>query len=472
MKLIFRTAALLILSCSFSSAAETAAKQNDYKGAAALLKQIEEQSKESAPAEKPSEAKKLQQDVKEFATNNAALTPLKAATEWLALLDRFLALQVQERFADGSETPLQQNDLLDALPGPAAWNDLRKLVDNRPKQQGSRAASEVALRLLAHTLTGDRSAQTNDVAAIGSLAKTGRNKYLWQNVAQQLNQAALEMSDDPAAVITALEQQLNGAAKSRTPRPLRLPDLVSIAGEEAATTFLRRALRTPNVQISIEEGDEMRSLARRVALELIAELKLPQWQLASSLDGIELFEAMDKKFRDKEQPKLENDPIPSTASPIQLLEATEAADTDYSRQHAEAYYMLGLITRNRAQDAAKVALRLAEQPNVSLPPDAFQSLERSGYSRALNRFFRDLLTEKPELPFWENYFDSAVKAGDSERMVSIARSAAARQDLSESKKAGIHAQLYRALLAADKIDEGIDELRKVLRQPNPRSRSA
>jgi tetratricopeptide (TPR) repeat protein len=49
----------------------------------------------------------------------------------------------------------------------------------------------------------------------------------------------------------------------------------------------------------------------------------------------------------------------------------------------------------------------------------------------------------------------------------VARAAAAREDISASKRAVIHEQLYRALLAADNVDEGIQELRKLISAPSP-----
>jgi hypothetical protein len=431
MRLIFCSIALLASASLISKAADNPSKQQDYKGAAAVLKQVEEQSKGSPPEEKPSESKNLRADLKRFTTNVVSLQAAEAASQWLALFDRFLTNPPAMAFRPGEDmTPIQANDLLQALPGPPAWNDLRKLIDKRPQQPANKATAEIGLRLLAHTLMGDRSAQTNDLAAIGALAKPGPNAYLWQTIARQLNEALLEMSDDPAAILAALDQQVTAAAKSRGPQAIRVPDIVSIAGSEAASTFLRRALRTANIQLDVHEGDETRALARRLAVELINDLKTPQWQLASSLDATDLFEAMDKKFGSKTtKAETETEPVPAQPSAIPFLDAPEM-DSDYSRQQAEAYYMLGLITRNREKDAAKVALRLANLPNVYLPHDAFQQLDRAGYSRALNRFFHDLLSEKPELPFWENYFNVAVKAGDAETMVALARTAASRQELS------------------------------------------
>src|SRR5207244_9106213 len=117
-------------------------------------------------------------------------------------------------------------------------------------------------------------------------AKPGPNAYVWQNISRQLREAILEMSDDPAAILASLDQELRMSADDRNRQQVRIPDLVSIVGEEQASRFLRRALRTSNVELTVEEGDDTKKLARRLATELIDELKTPQWQFAASLDAV------------------------------------------------------------------------------------------------------------------------------------------------------------------------------------------
>src|SRR2546423_1772015 len=125
--------------------------------------------------------------------------------------------------------------------------------------------------------------------------------------------SVVEVSDGPPAILASRDQELRTRADDRNRQQVRIPDLASFAGEEQASRFLRRALRTSNVELTVEEGDDTQKLARRLATELIDELKTSQWQLAASLDAVDLFEALDKKFGRKTQPK--NEEAAPDASP-------------------------------------------------------------------------------------------------------------------------------------------------------------
>ena len=58
----------------------------------------------------------------------------------------------------------------------------------------------------------------------------------------------------------------------------------------------------------------------------------------------------------------------------------------------------------------------------------------------------------------------AAKAGKTDRMLTLARATAARDDLSKAKKTAIHQTLFRALLAAEQIEEGVKEMRRLINE--------
>jgi len=71
---------------------------------------------------------------------------------------------------------------------------------------------------------------------------------------------------------------------------------VPLVCEQRASAFFRRVFTNSTFELSISQGEETRKLARGLALEMVADLKAPQWQLACSLDGGTLFEALEKRF--------------------------------------------------------------------------------------------------------------------------------------------------------------------------------
>ena len=72
---------------------------------------------------------------------------------------------------------------------------------------------------------------------------------------------------------------------------LEVPNLVSLIGAEKTEAFLRKALVAPNVALQFNEPNETSRLAQKLALELMDQLKTPQWGLVNSLDAVELYEA-------------------------------------------------------------------------------------------------------------------------------------------------------------------------------------
>src|SRR6185369_2751285 len=101
-------------------------------------------------------------------------------------------------------------------------------------------------------------------------------------------------SENPDVVLRSLEYQLTTGAGGR--QSVRVPNLVAQVGPEKAEAFLKKALGTANVTLQFSQPNETSRLAQKLALADINRLKSPQWGLINSLDAVELYEAMDKKF--------------------------------------------------------------------------------------------------------------------------------------------------------------------------------
>ncbi len=154
--------------------------------------------------------------------------------------------------------------------------------------------------MIAHTLTGNTPKRAEDLKALDALAKSRNGpeaSYEFRSIFETLNDAILATMDDPEAILRLLESQLGAAGD--TPSSLRVPNLVVLVGPAKAEAFFRKAFKTTRL-IGLEAGAPTHKLATKVALELVNEMPQPQWGMVNSLESVELFEAMDKKFN---QPK-------------------------------------------------------------------------------------------------------------------------------------------------------------------------
>src|SRR6266481_455262 len=101
--------------------------------------------------------------------------------------------------------PLQFSDVLKVLPPPSAWSELEKAVEARPAAEGgAKQKKELALRLIAHTLTRNTARRAEDLKALDAMAKkaTGPEaSYEFVSIFQTLNEAILATMDDPEAIL-------------------------------------------------------------------------------------------------------------------------------------------------------------------------------------------------------------------------------------------------------------------------------
>lgn len=440
------------------------------RGAQAVLNDVVAQTGAPArPVAQPiSESAKLRADLTNFTARASTLAPAAAAREWLVLADRFFKFKPgadlhRPGLGTPGERPLQPNELIGALPPPAAWDELAKAILARPVPAGLKDAREFALRMLAQTLRGDRAAVTAELAKFEALLVAAKRQeaQMFFHAARSVDEALLALSDDPKAIVAGVERQLNAVERERDSgySSIRLPDLVGVLGEAAATPLVRRALVSKARSLDLE-GKATKALARKLALAQVNDLQVARWELVDSLDAVELYEALDKKFT-KAKPA-------GKAGKAAKLEDLERDEDDYggAKSEAQTHYLIGLIARGRAADAAKFARSLGAdgEAHIDVSDDA---LSRAGFARELDNFFHTLLSESPELPFWPTYLQAAAQAGKTDRMLALVRATAAKPGLDAARRAELRAILYRALLAADEVDEGVKELRALLAEQKP-----
>jgi tetratricopeptide (TPR) repeat protein len=450
---------LLLVTVCLSVSASAA---EPLRGAAAILDELaaKANAKDVQPAA-VSPVVKFRANLANFTARAATLAPAAAAQEWLALGDRLAKLYSQRQIADDEfSNPPQFSDMLAALPPPAAWDELAKAVAARPVPAALKDVREFGLRMLAAALTGDRAALATQVAALEKLLLKENTNVARQmaGVTRGFNDYLLALSDDPKAILAALERQIADAERNggNGYRNITLPDLAGIVGEASATPLIERAILTKSRGLSIR-GRATAALAARLALKLADKLQVPRWELVNSPDALELYEALEKKF--------------ARATPAQktledkLAEMQNAGYEDSrSKNSARTFYLLGLITHGRAADAAKLARSMKDgsgefELNLS---HGNVALLRAGFITELDDFFHELLTQDPGVPFWDAYFETAARSGRTERMLALARASIAKPDPAGGVRGGIREKFYRALLAADQVDEAVKELRALI----------
>jgi len=441
-----------------------ASAADSLRGAAAVLDQVSQGGDQAKlPTKPPSETVKLRTDLSNFTAHASTLTPAAAASEWLALADRLAKMPARMRFSAGMDQvpPPQFRELIAALPSPAAWDELARAIAARPAPTTLKDAREVSLRMLGLALTGDRAALAAQSAAFDEMLLKARREEALSliHVSRSINDALLAVSDDPKAILAGVERQLSDSERGRDHgfNSIALPDLVNIVGEAAATPIIERALKSKVRDVTFQ-GKATEALARRLALQSIGDLPVPRWGLVNSLDAVELYEAFDTRFTRT------NAPVAANASDALADLENGVYEDRHLKNTAQTYYLMGLIVNGRKADAAKFTQALKEEDVTGdlLIAAGETALSQAGFTSELDDFLHELLSRNPELPFWQSYFDVAARTGTTDRMLTLARAAAAGPELTSQKRGGIRENLYRALLAADQVEEGVKELRALL----------
>jgi tetratricopeptide (TPR) repeat protein len=435
----------------------------DYVGASAVLQQVQERGAKSTPQTNDMQSR-LRNDLKAFRQNVTNLSPADAAKSWLEFVD--LAAKLQQMQQMGGQNfnsfvqPIQGEDLLAALPPPGAWNELAKAIAARPPAKEDGEMRELGLRLLAATLMGNVQARNLEMTNLEAKASEAdaQASQIYREYLVQFGQTMQEDSDDPNAILNSLERQLDAATRGNPVR-LMVPNLVSQVGTEKADAFLRKALLTPNVSLEFGTPNQTSRLAQKLALELIDQLKMPQWGLVNSLDAVPLYEAMDKRFGTQASSSV----LPGLSTVFDMSQSDFNGDL---KSAAQIYYMLGLISEGRTQDAVAVAKKCKASQDYQFD-NAFQAMDQAGYANELDDFLYELLSQNPTLPFWGEYVQFSAKAGKTERMLALVQSTLNRGDLSENKKVQLRQIYFMALLAADNVDEGVQELRRFIASSAP-----
>lgn len=413
---------------------------DNFEGASALVKKLNSAAKPASvtPTTKD-DFFHLNKDISLFSKQTASLAPEEAAKEWLALFDRGIALLNNPSQMDMSGNISQS--ILQALPGPASWPQLQKLVEARVPAQQPNPWAHALLSLIVHTLNNVEDKQWADLSLIASLSSNPTNPPA--NTGMETSSAILTLGSKLSSVAGSPEEAENfwnrtlstleqapatSISMDQGDSSLELPDLVTLLGEAKAEPLLRRTLLLPNTRFSKIDGNETQNLARNLALANVNKLQQPPWFLTESLDGSDLYVALLKKFPE--------DP----------------------NSNGAIYHVLALVVRGQTDEAVKAASSI----NGANLEDAASQAAEAGYSMQVYDFLHALLKAQPESGSWKIYIDLAAQTSHAPEALQFVQDSLARKDLSDIARARIQSVLYRALLAVDKVDEGVDQLRALI----------
>lgn len=433
----------------------------DLKGAEALLDQLDARSNRRLAGEK-SEVESLQQALDEFAHNMPSQSAEQNGKNWTALLldaMRMKPLSMSEQlrtFDPSTGQTLSVSSVIVNLPSPESWPTITTELTAAANQSEFKGKARMGLDLLASALQSDYGKTQATVAKIiTELSVDNSNMYMAARL-REVEGAILLRDGSPDAVIDSLKTQLN--SPQRWSPELQLPDLVALVGPEETRQFIDGALQLPKVALSVPGGGETLALAQQIALERADTLKTAQWQLVQTMDSIELYEALDKRFGVSLADGL-NQLIGQTA--MDMLNLSDSFSDDLEHERARLYYLFSLIAAGREVEALAVAKSLGITDSPSFPKQALYDLHRAGYSSQVLKFLRKTLEERPEINLWPVYIDIANFRGIGAEAAETVKAALANPEIDGKNRTTLQQHYADALLASDDVDGAIIEYQSI-----------
>ncbi|HEY0982847.1 tetratricopeptide repeat protein [Schlesneria sp.] len=427
-------------------------------GAKRVLEAVQELSEVSDDSDEIAiVAKKIQ----ELPARLDLLTPPDAAAAWIEVYDLWKATS---NLSSSVHEDIEVGKLIDALPPPAAWPDLVQMIDTRPIQGSEREQiNAIALRMLGHRLLGRMDLFKEDLERglrIVDPAKGGNGRgglftaitnmfqskdaddYFRDFAFVRLRELQGELEQKSALAVFRSKLEI---ASSGEFDELVIPDLVRLVGHEEATILLTRAFQRKGgllnfgvLRRSEKQDNETLVLARELAIEHLNELSQPYWDLCHSIDAVDLFQ----RFSTIPQPQREWFHREDHHLPV-------------------AYYLIGLIVRDRQQDVVKflkeppLEMRGGVQISINEIRSILPELERLGHAEKFYTFLNDALKANPELPLWEFYIELSAQNGRSQDALPVVDEAIANDELSLMARRQLEIIRVDALLSADRIDEAV-----------------
>lgn len=412
----------------------------------------------------------LADDLSALRTGWTNMTPEAAVARWLELADRFSEVRsaaindpspasyinvLEESEGDLTGT-VTHEELFNALPGPATWNELRTQVERIKAATPVEQKRKLALTLLALLLVDDR-------AAFDAAIKDGEARfrkisdssvYDVKNILEQLRRGAIQRNlRSPAEAVHAFRQLIDMPMDSNAGAVrVQVPDLVGIVGEKDARALLEKAIGRPCLKLYVPGGGRTRSLLKEIVAANIEKLKRPQWSLIDSRADIALFEAMDRRFPVQGAEENARDATVILSN----YDSAGVAGQDYERRPALGFYILGLIESGRVNDAVAATIKAGETEDSEIDFDRdVKFLTDSNTVGRLAEYCEGVLVKRSVNSLWSLYVSFAYRAGRGETALKLLQERMADPATGPELLVTLQNTYITALLAMDRVDDAV-----------------
>ena len=477
---------LLSLCCASASRAETTvsplrkvsirnvtpSENSNVRGADWVLSRISRPA-DWGPEEETKNAKlaAFERDVQSFSKQSAILSAAQAAPKWLDLALRFQTLAKLKATQDVAGYDYGFEKLLEVLPSPRAWSELRRLIEARQKSLKTPTAFDGVLLVLGRVLNGSEDEQWSAA------------EILRRMVAAPQTKTDIEYSmsvSDVGGVVTALQNvttqrrniergfglQLSPGGHSEW-EDVSLPRAFDSMNDADASRLVERALISSRVGLSTRSSSpRIQKLARELALKNVRKMAYPQWSLAQSVEGLALYRALEKRFAKPSAFWITGGR--DLARQFALLALLKKGDVKTAQS---------LIARSRGLKAPASFEFLNESSMYGESWQPFKSADeeiRSWLSQPANRavatklydVLKPQLLKRPDTPFWELFETVASLTGRRSSLVAVYQSLSNRADVSASSKANMRDRASYLLLSLGRTEEGVAQLRRNIADKN------
>lgn len=405
-------------------------------------------------------------DLERFKAERARLAVDVAVDRWLKLYERFKLLPPESMklnplnpfAAPDAKTP-SLTALISSIPSPEAWETLKNRLAAVPPS--GNATQDTVLRVLMAYLTKDKPALDQGLIELKAALAMANNNPFGLNLA--------ELRDDPqrpdvgksgAPTVESFEAYLQSLRGERPKGQIKvqIPDLFGMAGEKRAEEAILKAMTIPGVSLRVPSGGRTLDLAKRLATKRVDLLTDPQWELVTSLNDTELYEAINTRFPEKGN---KEKTVPEMFQTVEHDYRFQERDTP--RTSAKILYLLGLIAKDRIADAVELSKRMeANEFEASEFGRRWHSFDKNRHAQKLNRWCSSILTDRPELPLWKQC--GVVVSNDSEaaKLVAILDAAAQKPNNSLGTRLVVQSRKVDFLLAMDRTEEALGLLRAIV----------
>lgn len=360
---------------------------------------------------------------------------------WVRQFERYAAGPVSE-FEKGGVPP-ELSVLLQRLPEPTRWPILwQSMAEAAARAQTGSVAQrrlQAGVWLFAY-LNGDRASVANDIQD-----RLPREPLASAPALRTLQRAAIPLSElSPRDRARRFNQALTDAEgltlHAEIPPVVDVPDLVNLLTPAVAEALLTRGLKLP-VVLNMPRGQETADLARRIAMENIASLSVPQWVLTTGdvQKGMALFEALKNRF------PADNEKQPGYGE-------------------ARAHYLAGLVLANRTDDAIKFASEFPRDAVIQAPEPLLDEIIRGGRQEAWWLTLQTIVRRSPSAVVWNYFYRASVQLGRMPAFVTTIRQVADDESLTAGVRFNARRQQAVPELAGADPTAGVTRLRALLKE--------